>query len=84
MFREMPELPTLAVNALKQLKNIDKLYAKQTNSIVEQLQTNAKKQTSAILSGSFLILAGILAINSLWVLGSVSAFICLTLWIRSR
>jgi hypothetical protein len=80
----MPELPTLAVGALKQLKSIDKLYAKQTKNIVNQLQDNAKKQTSAIFSGSLVILAGILAVNSLWMASIISTIIAIFFWLRSK
>lgn len=84
ILKEMPELPSLAVSALKQLKNIDTLYTKQTKSIVNQLQDNAKKQTSAIFCGSLVILAGVLAINSLWIASSVSAILGLYFWAKSR
>ncbi|MDP6103941.1 MAG: ubiquinone biosynthesis regulatory protein kinase UbiB [Gammaproteobacteria bacterium] len=84
IFKEMPELPTLVLSSLKQLKNIDKLYAKQTKGIVKQLEVNAKKQTAAVFSGSFIILSGILATNSLWALAITSLFIGLVFWFRSR
>jgi len=84
LLKDMPELPTLAVGALKQLKSIDKLYAKQTKNIVNQLQDNAKKQTSAIFSGSLVILAGILAVNSLWIASIISTIIAIFFWLRSK
>jgi ubiquinone biosynthesis protein len=84
IFKEMPELPTLILSSLKQLKNIDKLYAKQTKDIVEQLENNAKKQTSAVFSGSFVILSGVLAANSLWVFAVTALFIGIVFWFKSR
>ncbi len=87
LLKEIPELPRLVVNALKkidQIKNIENLYNKQTDAIVDQLRDNASKQTSAIFSGALAILAGVFAANSLWIASAVSVVIALVFWIKSR
>jgi ubiquinone biosynthesis protein len=87
LLKEIPELPSLFINALKQLgkmKDINKLYAQQTNQIVDQLKDNANKQTSAIFAGSLLILSGVFAVNNSWIAGTISATVALILWVKSR
>ncbi|MEO1940749.1 MAG: AarF/UbiB family protein, partial [Candidatus Thioglobus sp.] len=87
LLKEIPELPSLFINALKQLgkmKDINKLYAQQTNQIVDQLKDNANKQTSAIFAGSLLILSGVFAVNNSWIAGTISATIALIFWMKSR
>ncbi len=87
LLKEIPELPDLMINALKQmdkLKHIDHFHNKQTDAIVEQLKDNNKKQTAAIFSGALLILSGILAANDLWVAGGVGTALALILWMKSR
>ncbi len=87
ILRDIPELPSLVINALKQLgkmKNINKLYAQQTNQVVDQLKDNTNKQTSAIFAGSLLILGGVFAVNNSWIASGVSATIALIFWLKSR
>ena len=87
LLKDIPELPALTINALKQLgkmKNISKLYAQQTDQIVGQLKDNANKQTSAIFAGSLLILSGVFAVNASWVASGVSGAIALIFWLKSR
>ena len=87
LLRDIPELPALTINALKQLsklKDMDKLYAQQTEKIVSQLSDNANRQTAALFSGSLLILSGVFAVNSLWIASGVSAIGALLFWIKSR
>ena len=87
LLKDIPELPALTINALKQLnkmKDINKLYSQQTEQIVAQLQSNANQQTAAIFSGSLLILSGVFAINTLWLASGVSALVALVFWIKSR
>ncbi len=87
LLKDIPELPALTINALKQLnkmKDIGKLYSQQTSQIVDQLKDNANKQTSAIFAGSLLILGGVFATNALWLASSVSALIALIFWVKSR
>jgi ubiquinone biosynthesis protein len=87
LLKDIPELPYLTINALKQLgkiKDLSKLYTQQTNQIVDQLKDNANKQTSAIFAGSLLILGGVFAVNTFWLASSISAVVALIFWIKSR
>ena len=87
LLKDIPELPSLTINALKQLnkmKDINQLYSQQTKQIVAQLQSNANQQTAAIFSGSLLILSGIFAINTLWLASGISTLVALVFWIKSR
>ncbi len=87
LLKEIPELPELIINALKQLnkfKDFGALQAQQTKEIVGQLRSNSNKQTSAIFAGSFIILSGIFIANNLWIPSAVSTAIGLILWIKSR
>jgi ubiquinone biosynthesis protein len=87
LLKDIPELPSLTINALKQLgkiKDLSKLYTQQTNQIVDQLKDNANKQTSAIFAGSLLILSGVFAVNTFWLASSISAVVALVFWMKSR
>ncbi len=87
MLKDIPELPALAISALKKLdkmKDLSGLYAQQTDSIVKQLKDNANKQTSAIFAGALIILSGVLATNALWLASGISAVAGLVFWIKSR
>ncbi|WXU00189.1 MAG: putative protein kinase UbiB [Catillopecten margaritatus gill symbiont] len=84
LLKEIPELPGLMSNALKQMNNIGKLQNQQTKAIVEQLKDNANKQTTALFSGSLLILSGILVTNNLYIAGTISAIGALVFWIKSK
>lgn len=87
LLKEIPELPGLIFNALKKIekmKDIDRLYDKQTDAIVAQLKDNANQQTSAIFSVALLILSGVLAMNSLFIVSAVSAVVAMVFWFKSR
>lgn len=87
LLKEIPELPMLTISALKQLnkmKDMGRLYTQQTNSIVSQLKDNASKQTAAIFAGALVILAGILAVNSLWLASTISTLVGLGFWLKSK
>lgn len=87
LLKDIPELPALTINALKQLgkmKDINKLYSQQTEQIVTQLSNNANRQTAAIFSGSLLILSGVFAVNNAWFSGGISALAAVLFWIKSR
>jgi ubiquinone biosynthesis protein len=87
LLKDIPELPALAISALKKLdkmKDLSGLYAQQTDSIVKQLKDNTNKQTSAIFAGALVILSGVLATNALWLASGVSAAVGLVFWIKSR
>jgi len=87
LLKDIPELPKLVINALKQLdkvKDINRLYSQQTDNIVNQLKDNSNKQTSAIFAGALIILAGILATNALWIASSASTIAGLIFWSKSR
>jgi ubiquinone biosynthesis protein len=87
LLTELPELPALTINALKQLnkmQDMGALYSQQTEKIVDQLKDNASRQTAAIFSASLLILAGIFALNFLWFASGISAIAALVFWLKSR
>ncbi len=87
LLRDIPELPALTINALKQLnkiRDIGRLHAQQTDSIVNQLKDNANRQTYAIFSGALAILSGILAVNEFWLPSLFSSIIALIFWFESR
>lgn len=87
LLKDIPELPALTINALKQLgkmKDINKLYSQQTEQIVTQLSNNANRQTAAIFSGSLLILSGVFAVNNAWFSSGISALAAVLFWIKSR
>ncbi|ABL02770.1 2-polyprenylphenol 6-hydroxylase [Candidatus Ruthia magnifica str. Cm (Calyptogena magnifica)] len=87
LLKDIPELPALAINALKQLnkiKDMGYLYTQQTDSIVNQLKDNANKQTYAIFAGALAILSGILAINTFWLSSLFSGIVTFIFWFKSR
>ena len=88
ILKEVPELPRLTINALKkinQLEDLSSLQTRQTESIVEQLRSNAKQQTSAVFAGSFAILSGVLFTQDAHpALSVLSAILALIFWFRSR
>ncbi len=87
LLKDMPELPALTINALKQLnkiKGMGRLYAQQTDSIVNQLKDNANRQTSAIFAGALAILSGVLAVNAFWLASMLSGIVALVFWLKSR
>ncbi|BBB23369.1 ubiquinone biosynthesis protein [Abyssogena phaseoliformis symbiont OG214] len=87
LLKDIPELPALTINALKQLnkiKDIGPLHAQQTDSIVNQLKDNANRQIYAIFAGALAILSGILAVNEFWLPSLLSSVIALIFWFKSR
>ena len=84
---ELPELPMLVINALKQIESgahKQENSKKQTEAIISQLQSNLSKQRSAIFAASLVILAGILATQSMWLFAGVSSGLSFLIWLRSR
>ncbi|AXE61316.1 ubiquinone biosynthesis regulatory protein kinase UbiB [Candidatus Thioglobus sp. NP1] len=84
---ELPELPMLVINALKQIESgahKQENSKKQTEAIISQLQSNLSKQRSAIFAASLVILAGILATQSMWLFAGVSSSLSFLIWLRSR
>ncbi len=87
LLKELPELPALTIHALKQLdqtKELKTLYSEQTRSITQQLKDNAKQQTRAIFTASFLILSAIFAVNALWVATTISGAMALVFWFKAQ
>jgi ubiquinone biosynthesis protein len=54
LLKEIPELPSLVLDALKQMNNISNIQNEQTKAIINQLKDNSNRQTSAIFSGKVL------------------------------
>lgn len=87
LLKDIPELPALTINALKQLnkiKHIGRLHAQQTDGIVNQLKDNANRQTHAIFAGALAILSGILAVNTFWLPSLLSSIVALIFWLKSK
>jgi ubiquinone biosynthesis protein len=87
LIAEIPELPMLAVNALKQFENgslRQDIAKKQADAIINQLRENAAKQSAIITASAFFILAGVLATQSLWPFVGLSAVLGLLFWLKSR
>ncbi|CAB9544501.1 Ubiquinone biosynthesis regulatory protein kinase UbiB [Bathymodiolus brooksi thiotrophic gill symbiont] len=87
LLKDLPELPTLTINALKKLDKVqdfNRLSAQQTELIVKQLKINHKKQTSAISAGALIVLSSVFITQSWWVAGSISAFFAFIFWLKSR
>ena len=84
LLKEIPELPSLVLDALKQMNNISNIQNEQTKAIINQLKDNSNRQTSAIFSGTLLILSGVLVVNYSLIAGGVSAVVALVFWMKSR
>ncbi len=87
LIAELPQLPMLAIKALKQLeKGADQQKAakRQTDIIVKQLRENAAKQAGVIAAGSLVIFSGILITQSLWLYAGTSALMGAIFWLKSR
>jgi ubiquinone biosynthesis protein len=84
LLKEIPELPSLVLDALKQMNNISNIQNEQTKAIINQLKDNSNRQTSAIFSGALLILSGVLVVNYSLIAGGVSAVVALVFWMKSR
>ena len=86
LIAELPHLPMLTINALKQIEsgNLHQEAAKkQTDAIIAQLRENSSKQRAIIAASALLILAGVLATQSLWIFAGVSAILSFLFWLRS-
>ena len=87
LISELPELPMLLINALKEIESGSfkkENSKKQTEAIVSQLKENATKQRSAIFALVFIISAGLLANQSAWVLTIASSTVGIIFWLKSR
>ena len=84
---ELPEIPMLAINALKQLESgsiRSEASKKQTAAIVSQLKENASKQRSSFFAISFLLIAVFLFAQLAWVLAIASSLLSIVFWLKSR
>jgi len=83
----LPEIPMLAINALKQLESgsiRSEASKKQTAAIVSQLKENASKQRSSFFAISFLLIAVFLFAQLAWVLAIASSLLSIVFWLKSR
>ena len=86
ILKELPQLPILIINALKQIdnhKNDNNFYKKQINIINKQLQKNSYNQTLITISAACIILSGILATQHLFLPTAISASLALILWFKT-
>ena len=84
---ELPEIPMLAINALKQLESgstRSEASKKQTAAIVAQLKENASKQRSSFFAISFLLITVFLVAQLAWALAIASSLLCIIFWLKSR
>ena len=87
LIAEIPDLPMLAVNALKQFESGSlrkDIAKKQADAIIKQLKENAAKQSAVITASALFVLAGVLATQSLWPFVGLSAALGLLFWLKSR
>jgi hypothetical protein len=56
------------------MNNISNIQNEQTKAIINQLKDNSNRQTSAIFSGTLLILSGVLVVNYLLIAIFLSFF----------
>ena len=84
---EMPQLPMLAINALKKFESgilQQDITKKQTDAIIKQLRENAAKQSAIIVASALLVLASVLATQSLWPFVAISIALSILFWLKSR
>ena len=84
---ELPELPMLLINTLKQIESGSlqtKSTKKQTDAIISQLRENAFKQRASFFATAFLLTAGFLATQSIWILAIASSILGIVFWLKSR
>ena len=84
---ELPEIPMLVINALKQIEKgslKQENSKKQTEAILSQLRENSLKERATIIAISLLALTGFLVTQSIWTYAAVSAFSSLIFWFKSR
>jgi len=87
LIAEIPQLPMLAINALKQFESgalQQDITKKQTDAIIKQLRENAEKQSAIIIASALLILAGVLATQSLWPFVAMSTALSILFWLKAR
>jgi len=87
LIAEIPQLPMLAINALKQFESgvlQQDITKKQTDAIIKQLRENAAKQSAIIIASALLILAGVLATQSLWPFVAMSTALSILFWLKAR
>ena len=84
---ELPEIPMLVINALKQIESgalKTENSKKQTEAITMQLKENASKQRSIFIAISFLLISAFLATQSVWAWAIPSSIISIIFWLKSR
>ena len=87
LIAEIPQLPMLAINALKQFESgalRQDITKKQTAAIIKQLRENAAKQSATIVASALLVLAGVLATQSLWPFVAMSTALSILFWLKAR
>ena len=87
LIAEIPQLPMLAINALKQFESgvlQQDITKKQTDAIIKQLRENAAKQSATIVASALLVLAGVLATQSLWPFVAMSTVLSILFWLKAR
>ncbi|SMN00856.1 Ubiquinone biosynthesis monooxygenase UbiB [uncultured Candidatus Thioglobus sp.] len=87
LFKDIPELPALTINALKKLDKVqdfNQLSAQQTELITKQLNSNNKRQTSAIFAATLIILSGIFVVQAWYIATTISALAGLMFLFKSR
>ena len=87
LIAEIPQLPMLAINALKQFESgvlQQDITKKQTDAIIKQLRENAAKQSAIIVASALLVLAGVLATQSLWPFVAMSIALSILFWLKAR
>ena len=87
LIAEIPQLPMLAINALKQFESgalQQDITKKQTDAIIKQLRENATKQSAIIIASALLVLAGVLATQSLWPFVAMSSALSILFWLKAH
>ncbi len=87
LLKELPELPMMTINALKQinnLKNLNDLQNQKLQAINDKLEDNYRKQKYAIFAGAMLIVSGILLAINLLEYSVISFILSLFFWLKSR
>ena len=87
LIAEIPQLPMLAINALKQFESgalQQDITKKQTDAIIKQLRENAAKQSAIIVASALLVLSGVLATQALWTFVAMSTALSILFWLKAR
>lgn len=61
LLKDLPELPILALNALKQIDNLKPVYQQKTDAIIKQLKQNGKQQNRTMFFGFLLVIGAIIS-----------------------